>query len=533
MTHKHNLLLSLITVMSILASTEAKGARTSESEREGGVPRLVVNILIDQLRTDYLEAFAPLYGVDGLQRLLNEGRVYTQAEYPLAHPDRASAAATVATGTSAADHGIVAWRWMNRETLRPMVSVQDFNVRGRYTVERFSPRWLNVSTIGDELKVATSGKAQVVAIAPDADAAIFSAGHAADQVIWLDDNTGNWASSSYYGDFPKWAEHRNVYQNIEVRLKTKVWQPLNEQVGSFSYFLTGKHHKSFSHDFRGNDRFRSFKTSALVNDEVTAAAIAALHGTSIGQDLTTDYLSVTLYAGTHRHRPASECALELQDTYARLDRAIAQIVAMTEQKVGRGNALFAVTSTGYTDEETPDLSRYRIPTGTFDMRRATGLLGMYLVAVYGQGDYIEATYGNQIYFNHRLLEERQINVSELQARAQDFLLQLAGVKDVYTAHRLLQGAWTPGISRIRGGFHQQRSGDITLQIMPGWRIVDTDHQQTKTAGESFMAFPIILYGAGIERSVITTPVTVDCIAPTLSKAMRIRAPNACGKAPLI
>ena len=135
------------------------------------------------------------------------------------------------------------------------------------------------------------------------------------------------------------------------------------------------------------------------------------------------------------------------------------------------------------------------------MRRTVSLLGMYLVAVYGQGNYIEATYGTEIYFNHRLLENRQINVSEFQARVQDFLIQLAGVKDVYTAHRLMQGAWTPGISRIRGGFNQQRSGDVTIQVMPGWRYVNADTQESKMMREAYVAFPIILYGTGGETGV--------------------------------
>ena len=127
---KHNFILSFITAMTILAAVEAKGAELSWEGEKNVVPRLVVNILVDQLRSDYLEAFSPLYGEDGLQRLMRQGRLYEQAEYPLARPDRASAAATLATGTTAADHGIVSWRWLNRETLRPMLCVEDRQVKG-------------------------------------------------------------------------------------------------------------------------------------------------------------------------------------------------------------------------------------------------------------------------------------------------------------------------------------------------------------------------------------------------------------------
>ena len=536
--YRHNLLLALITLMSTLAAeAEAQNVVGGGNQANNG-PRMVVNILIDQLRSDYLEAFTPLYCDKGIKMLLQQGTVYTAGEYPLYHPDRASAAATIATGTTAADHGIVGMHWMNRETLRPMYCVEDRTVKGLVTVDQYSPKWLNVSTISDELKVATGGAARVFSIAPNADAAILSAGHAADCAVWIDDQTGFWSSTSYYGQLPTWADQRNVHQGLEQRLKKNTWIPFNTEVGAFSYFLSGTEERPFQHQFKGNQQFVSFKTSGLVNDEVAEITRAAIEGSDFGEDATTDYLAVTLYAGNFEHNSVNAMPLEIQDTYVRLDNAIASIIESVEKKVGRGNALYALTSTGYAEEEVADLSKYRIPTGTFDMTRATSLLGMYMVAVYGQGDYIESTLGTEIYFNHKVLEERQINISEFQNRAQDLLLQLAGVKDVFTAQRLLQGAWTPGISRMRGGFNPQRSGDVSIQVQPGWKIKTPDftmggsNSQQQIARESYIAFPIILYGTGISHEIVTTPVSVDCIAPTLSKAMRIRAPNACSKAPL-
>lgn len=533
--NRHYLLLTLITLMSALAA-EAEGQNVVGGSQSTNVPRVVVNILIDQLRSDYLEAFTPLYGNDGLKLLMREGCVFTAGEYPLYRPDRAAAAATIATGTTAADHGIVGMHWMNRETLRPMYCVEDRSVKGRVTTDQFSPKWLNVSTISDELKVATDGAAKVYSIAPNADAAILSAGHAADYAVWIDDQTGFWSTTSYYGQLPLWADHRNTHQSLEKRLKKDTWIPFNNEVGAFSYFLSGTSEKPFQHQFKGNQQFVSFKTSGLVNDEVAATTCMAIEMSEFGDDATTDYLAVTLYAGNYEHNSVNNMPLEIQDTYVRLDHAIATIIETVEKKVGHGNALYALTSTGYTDEDAADLSKFRIPSGTFDMTRATSLLGMYMVAVYGQGDYIESTLGTEIYFNHKVLEDRQINIAEFQSRAQELLLQLTGVKDVFTSQRLLQGAWTPGISRMRGSFNPQRSGDLRIQVQPGWRIKTADTTATPTqqqiARESYVAFPIILYGMGITPEVIHTPASVDAIAPTLSKAMRIRAPNACSKAPL-
>ena len=528
---KNHLLFSLLTLLSLLTSTEVKGEGVVSSRQQQGTPRLIVNILVDQLQTDYLDAFAPLYGSDGLQMLLQKGRVYAQVEYPFAVRDKASAAATLATGTAPIEHGIVGLQWLDREVLRPRRAVDDRTTKGLHTAATCSPRQLEVSTVGDELKVSTGGRAWVVSIAPDAESALFQGGHAADQVVWIDDNTGNWASSSYYGDFPKWADYRNVYQNLDYRLQSLQWQPL--AANTPFYWTTTQRTSTFAHRFKGASRFAAFKTSALINSEVAAAVGGALQGTYLGSDATPDYLAVTLYAGTFNGKTPLNATAELQDTYARLDRAVAEIITAVHKKVGEGNALFSLTSTGYcTENEEDERAKYRLPVGQLDMRRTVNLLGMYLVALYGQGNYIAATMDNQIYLNHRLLDERQINVPELHQRVQEFLQGLTGVKEVVSAHRLQNGAWSPEVERVKNDFYPQRSGDFILLLRPGWRAVNADYKATPSTQAAFAHFPLMLYGTGIAPQKVETPVTIDRIAPTLSKALRIRAPSACRQLPL-
>ncbi len=525
------LLVSLLAVMTVLS---ASGVRPAEpSAVQGGVPKVVVSILIDQLRADYLEAFMPLYGEGGFKRLLSEGRVYAQADYPMARPDAASAAATFSTGAAPSSHGIIARKWLDRSTLRPVFCVSDGECAGLGgTTDRFSPQYLGVSTIGDELKVASEGKAIVYAIAPTAEAAILTAGHAADGAVWIDNATGQWCSTSYYNGLPTWGTVRNSYYALSEQLKTTVWEPSSDLVGNFSYFLSGGLKEPFCHRFKGDSRFADFKTSGLVNSEIAATAVACLNGTVVGTDNISDYLAVTFYAGNYKHGAVSESPMELQDTYVRLDDALSRLLTAVEEKVGQDNALFVLTSTGYTDETTADLSKYRIPTGTFDMDRAAALLNMYLTAIYGQGVYVEASFGTQLYLNHKLIEDKQLNLAEVQERTQDFLMQLSGVKDVYTAQRLLLGAWTPGISRIRAGYNPQYSGDITIEVAAGWRYVSQTTRENQLVRESYISYPIIFFGVGVKAEKLDQLVTVDRIAPTLSKAMRIRAPNACAVAPL-
>ncbi len=529
--YSRRLLLSLLAVMTVLSPSDVKAAEHTSTH--SSIPKVVVSILIDQLRSDYLEAFMPLYGNEGFKRLLRDGKIYTQADYPMARPDAASAAATFATGAPPSSHGIVGRKWLDRNTLRPVFCVNDPQQTGTGgTTDKVAPRYLGVSTIGDELKVASGGKAIVYAIAPTAEAAILSAGHAADGAVWIDDHTGRWCSTSYYGAFPSWAAFRNSYNSLSEQVKTTVWEPSSDLVGNFSYFLSGGMKKPFSHKFKGDTRFSDFKTSGLVNNEIAATAAACLNSTIIGTDDISDYLAVTFYAGNYNHSAANESPMELQDTYVRLDKALADLLTAVDKKVGIDNALFVVTSTGYTDEVNTDLSKYRIPTGEFDMDKAAALLNMYLTAIYGQGTYVEACLGTQLYLNHKLIENKQLNLAEVQERTQDFLMQLSGVKDVYTAQRLLLGAWTPGISRIRAGYNPQYSGDITIEVAAGWRYVNSNTRENQLVRESYISYPIIFYGAGVKAEKLEQAVSVDRIAPTLSKAMRIRAPNACAVAPL-
>ncbi len=520
--NKNKWLTTLIVLMA-LSNAEAQSA--------SDVPRLVVNILVDQLRSDYLEAFMPLYGEGGFKQLMAEGRVYTQAQYDMAYPDRAAAAALLVTGAPAFDNGIVGAQWLDRNTLRPIYSVDDNKFAGYQTTQRTSPQNLAVSTLSDELKVASKGKSLVYAISPFRDASVLTAGHAADGALWIDDVTGNWASSSYYGNYPAWANVAGKSYSA-TRGITGQWTPYNDLVGNFSYFLSGGMQKPFKHKFEGANKYKDYKTSGLVNEAVMRMAEACLQHTPIGNDNITDYLALTLYAGNFRNKSVNDYPMELQDTYVRIDAALSSLLKNIDKKVGLKNALVVLTSTGTSETPTEDLNQYRIPTGKFDITRASNLLNVYLMAIYGQGQYVEAAFGHQLYLNHKLLEQKNIPLSQVLERSQDFLLQLSGVKDVYTSQRLLQGAWTPGINRIRNAYHPKYSGDILLQITPGWQLINDNFGQNVMVRESYVPFPIIFLGGNLRPQTIDTPVSVDYIAPTLSKALRIRAPNACNKAPL-
>lgn len=363
------------------------------------VPKMVVGITIDHLRTDYMEAFSPLYGEGGFKRLMNGGVVYSNVEYSTANVDRASSVASLYTGTVPYNHGIVGEMWMNRSTMRPMYCVDDATYAGDGTIDKSSPKHLLVSTIGDELKVATEGKAMVYSIAPYREVAILSAGHAADWAMWIDDFTGKWVGTEFYSPKPSWVRYINAL-SVSERIGNVEWAPSNYAVESYNYYLLSNRKSSFKHKFKGDRRFREFKNSACVNEDITQMARSCINSSNMGSDDVPDLLSVCYYAGTFDNKPMIQSATELQDTYVRLDAEIAKLIDYIDKIVGLDNALIFVTSTGYDNEETQDLSKYRVPTGNFQINRCAALLNMYLVAVYGSGKYVESYYGNQLYLNH-------------------------------------------------------------------------------------------------------------------------------------
>ncbi len=445
-------------------------------------PKLVINIVIDQLRTDYIEYFSPLFCQEGFRKLLEQGKVYDAASYPYVPIDKSSAIATIATGTSPYYHGIVGTRWMDRTTLRPIFCVNDAS-------HNASPSNLLTSTIGDEMKVSSHGSAIVWSIAPDPESAVLSAGHAANGAIWIDQKTMEWMSSSYYR--PTASEWLKSYLRI---------YPLQS------------------------------KNQTDINESITDLALLAISSTAMGRDRVCDLLSLTYSAAPILNKNTSNWQVEMESIYMQLDKAIARLITNIETLFGNNQVLFVLTSTGYTKETSEDLASYNIPTGTFYINRTANLLNMYLSAIFGQGRYIETCFANELYLNHKLLEQKHIGISDVLQRCQEFLILNAGVADVYTSERLLNG--NNDIQKLRNGFNATINGDIIIAVKPGWNLVNEETQDKISLRSSFVPFPIILYGANIQPERISTPVSTDRIAPTIAKSIHIRAPNACSAEPL-
>lgn len=518
---KEKILTSLLTVLALSTMQAQTGAVTM-------APKLVVGITIDQLRADYLEAFAALYGEKGFKRLWKEGRVYSNVAYSFSPVDRASAMAALYSGAPPARNGIVAGQWLDRSTLRVITCVDDRDFTGYYTAENTSPKHLKVSTLTDELKVATKGHSIVYAIAPHRDEAVMAAGHAADGAYWLNELTGKWCSTTYYGIFPHWLSVYNDKNSTDTRIEGICWEPLYDK----DVYDNPSKESGFSYSFTDFRKYRRLRTSPCINEEVNRVAEACLHGGKLGADQVTDFLSVSYTAGSFQRESGKYSYLEMQDTYARLDKDIASLLEAIDKRVGLSNTLVFLTSTGYVDNEPTDESVYRIPTGEFHIHRAAALLNMYLMALYGDGQYVEAYDGLHLYIDRKLVEKKQLRLKEVLDRSAEFLADLSGVQRVYTFYDLMSGDWSPEFTRVRNAYNPLCSGDLTVEVCAGWKLLDANGLHTSTVRQAHINFPLIFLGPGIQPETIHTPVTTDCIAPTLTRVMRIRAPNACSAVPI-
>jgi hypothetical protein len=494
-------------------------------------PQLVVSIAVDQLRGDYLQYFSSLFGEKGFKRMMNEGLVYHQVEFGFPNISEASATATIYTGTYPFYHGICGDRKFDFARNQEVSILADNNYLGNYTSDNFSPLALLSSTFGDELKLATEGKCDIFSIAPNADAAILSAGKYANAAFWLDNYNGKWATTTYYKDIPWYVEVFNAAEAIG-NASEKTWLQRHSYYMGFPYTKSRDYFK-YNFGKAEKDRYLKIKQTPLINAEITELAGKFLEYAAWEDRKIPDLLMLTYYGGDYKFGNNHDVyGYEIQDIYYCLDKELEKLFEMIDRKVGMKNTLIVLTSTGYYDSFLPFSAEHK-PLGTFYPDRCTALLNMYLMATYGQGNWVEGYYNKQIYLNKKLIEDKQINRKEFVSHAADFVAQFSGVQDVTTL-----GQWlvddTGRSAAFRRGMHKKYSGDLFIELQPGWIVSDDANPASKPQYEHNTAIlcPLFFLGEQVRKEQIHRKIKATEIAPTLSFILRIRPPNAAKDMPL-
>jgi predicted AlkP superfamily pyrophosphatase or phosphodiesterase len=516
-------------------------------------PKLVVGIIIEQLRFDQLEKFADRLGQNGIRRLLNEGTSFQNASYQYTLTQSAPGHATISTGTEPAWHGITSDNWYLALRNELIYCSKDMNVRptgDTLPSGSHSPVNLQASTFTDELKMATGGNSKVFGIGLKEHPAIFSAGHSADGAYWFDDVSGSWISSSWYIDsLPAWVNDFNARKYPEAFLYSQwdLLRPLQDYsdcISDTNVFEAGFNGQNyFPYDLRkignkGNTDPRHdlsvIQETPFGNTLTTSFAKELIENEKLGRDDITDFLAIcytsTDYIG-HRFGPSS---YEMADAIFRLDKEIEDIMTYLVDSIGKKNILVYFTSAHGISEIPGILEDNRIPSGYFRQDQALYLLRSYLKALYGEGEWIKGYSERQVFLNRTLIEDSKIPLEDVQKRVARFIVQFSGIASAYPYSAFEVNDFGEGnLKRIINNFSPQRSGDVVITFYPGWMEKVNDYVTNHNSPyECDSHVPLIWYGWSVDRARITREVNMTDIAPTLSSILKVPYPNACTGEPL-
>lgn len=497
-------------------------------------PKLVIGIAVDQLRTDYIYALENRLSEGGFKRLLQQGLVYEQVMFDIEKLDATAALAVLATGSQPFNNGVTGQEVYDAQMLRRQSVFYDKDYIGNNTDAHFSPRALISTTLADELKTASFGKSRIFSIAPDPESAIIGAGHASDGAFWLDEKKGQWVSTSFYKEFPQVVTRKNGNKPLSVLPSEADWYPTLWHENTLDIMPFYPEGTSFNHSFYqyGQPCYDWIKTSPIINDAIVDLAENFIKAGNIGKGKSCDMLQLTLYAGTFKRSFPEVYAAELQDIYLRLDQSLKNLLDFIDNQIGLENTFLYLYGTGQTLENTSDVEGMK--SGIFTASRCKSLLNSFLISQYGQGQWVVDFHNNQIYLDHRFIDNKGLNLAEVQKAAAEFVMMFSGVEDVATQHQILHEDFSDRIHRLRKSYNRVYGGDLVLTLQPGWSFRADDNSEIKPQIRHDIApGPAILFSPNLQAERITTPVPATAIAPTVANQIRIRAPSGCKEMPLL
>ncbi|MBD2757479.1 alkaline phosphatase PafA [Spirosoma validum] len=525
----------------VMANSWAQPAR-QPSPSPVSAPKLVVGIVVDQMRADFLYRYEKKYGAGGFKRLLKGGFTCQNTQYDYALTATAAGHASIYSGSLPAIHGIVGNDWYDPSQAKGIYCVEDTSVRGvghpNALPARFSPRNLLVTTIADQLALATNFRSKAVGIALKDRSAILSAGHSARGAYWFDSRTGTWVTSSFYqSQLPAWVEAFNA-RKLPAEYSQRGWKtlrPVAEYTEStpddqpYEYKLPGKSTSSFPYEMAGpaGAVFELLTYTPWGNTLTKEMALAALKGENLGKGAATDFLAISFSTPDLVGHSFGPTSVEQEDIFLRLDAELADLLKALDSWVGPDG--YTVFLTG--DHGVMDVPAYwqahHLPAGLIDPRQLSQTLNQSLLDAFGPGNYVQmGSMNDQLYLNQALLREKNLSVSAVQQALQPRLTTIPGVADLVNLRALAQANLPDEQLRLyKNSYHARRSGDLQLIYQPGWFVglpIGTTHGSAYTYDRQV---PCIFYGWGIRRGETRRPTSPSDIAPTLSALLRMLPPS--------
>ncbi|MEY2830384.1 MAG: hypothetical protein RIQ33_2242 [Bacteroidota bacterium] len=508
-------------------------------------PKLVVGIVVDQMRYDYLYRYWNKYGDGGFKRLIKQGVNCENVHYNYMPTYTGPGHSSIYTGTTPSVHGITGNNWWSKINNKETYCADDSTVYGVGTntkAGKMSPRNLVTTTITDELKLATNFTSKIIGIALKDRGAILPAGHIADAAYWYDATNGKWITSSFYKKtLPNWVANFNQ-QNYTKQLVSKEWNTLipienytESTADNVAWEGTFKSESSpvFPHVLSqiiaaDSTLKNSLITSTPYGNTITRLmAEAAIENENLGQNVSTDFLAISFsstdYVG-HKYGPNS---IEIEDTYLRLDNDLELFLNYLDKKIGKKNVLLFLTA-DHGAAHAPGFSKQNnLPGNIFDGKRMMDSLKTKMNEWYGKDAWIVGFENQQIYFNHKLINAKNMNADEMIAKCYQFIKHnFKQIQHTYLVSDILKSNNADAFaSQIKNGIVENRCGDIYILFESGW----LEDMPKGTSHGTFFAYdthvPLLWWGFNLKNNKLTDAIHITDIAPTLANILKIQEPS--------
>ena len=506
----------------------------------GKRPKLVVGIVVDQMRWDYLYRFNSKYTHAGFKRLLREGYDCENVHINYFPSYTGPGHACVYTGSVPSIHGIAGNAWYDRDQSKRINCVDDTSAHlvGLGTMEgHVSPRNLLSTTITDELRLATNFKSKVVSVALKDRSAVLPGGHHPNGAYFVDGNTGNFITTSYYmKEVPTWVNDFN-HKNLTRKYLDQDWTtllPIEQYTEStkdnepFERSYAGEPSPTFPHHLGKISRGHPdvIANTPFGNTLTLDFAKAAIEGEHLGTGASTDFLAVSLSSTDlvgHQFGPNS---IEAEDCFLRLDQELGKFFSYLDETVGKGNYVVFLTADHGVAHSSDYMLENGIPAGVYKVDSVIQSLNVYLGSKFGEGEWIRKPENMQLYLNRELMAEKKVTEDELFNIVRPYLINSKGIVDVIDLKNLATTQVQPDIRmRIANGYNLKRSGDFQILYEPAWI---ENYTQGATHGTPYAYdthIPLLWMGWKIKHGQDNNAAFMTDIAPTVAALLHIQEPS--------
>ncbi|MDR1544155.1 MAG: alkaline phosphatase family protein [Prevotellaceae bacterium] len=502
-------------------------------------PTFAVLITIDGLQSEHLSALWSRFEGNGFKKAVNSGFFAQNALFNYVSSSYATDYASIFTGTTPANHGIVSDRIYSviEDDFVPIILDEKYHGIGAN--RDCSPKNIAVMNIADCLKLADR-EAKVFSIGLTPEAAIIMGGHSADGVVWLDDS-GQLASSDFYKMLPAWAEKMNMLGIVSNCLQAK-WQPMAmlHTYKNPPFFITSDncfyvpedtHSRGVARNGATATAMQNFRRTPSANSLIKDLAVKAIRNERLGLGNETDMLCLNFSLMPVNQDFAELNSAEKEDMYMHLDHDLKELFIVIDQNTGLENTVIVITGTQTEKYSPKTLKNNNITVGKFDGKRAMALLNSFLMAKYGQGRWILSFNSHQILLNQPLIEQERVDKEKMCKDITQFLTTLQGVETAYTKEEILsaESCGNNTAARLKNSFYPKFSGDISVVLKTGWTELNIDSQPAQITSVAPDYAPLIIFGANISAQKTQKTVEIIDITPTICRMLQIPLHSCTGK----